>query len=486
MTRGILAYGGYIPLRRLSRAAIAQANGWFNSALKSRAKGERAMANWDEDSVTMAVAAARDCLGERDRDDISALHFASTSFPFLDRLNAGIVAGALNLKSETAAHDHAATQRGGTSALALALEAADSGPPLVIAADKRQTKAAGTLEMDVGDGAAALLVGSGDVIAELVGKATRTIDFVDHYRADGFAYDYPWEERWIRDEGYQKIVAETLAALLQDANIKATDVSAFCMPCTLPRVVASLAKKGGMRDDAVQDNMNATCGETGAAHPLLMLARALESAKTGDLILVAGFGQGSDVLAFRATERIANFKPKLGVKGHLARRREEKNYQRFLSFNELVTMERGMRSEVDKATALSALYRKRDMLTGFIGGRCSVCGTVQFPKSNICVNPNCNAAHTQEDQPFADLNGKIMSYTADELTYTPDPPACYGMIQFEVGGRIMMDFTDIEPRDLEVGRDMDMVFRVKDRDPQRGFVRYFWKAAPAATAQTGG
>jgi len=191
MTRGILAYGGYIPLRRLSRAAIAQANGWFNSALKSRAKGERAMANWDEDSVTMAVAAARDCLGERDRDDISALHFASTSFPFLDRLNAGIVAGALNLKSETAAHDHAATQRAGTSALALALEAADSGPPLVIAADKRQTKAAGTLEMDVGDGAAALLVGSGDVIAELVGKATRTIDFVDHYRADGFAYDYP-------------------------------------------------------------------------------------------------------------------------------------------------------------------------------------------------------------------------------------------------------------------------------------------------------
>src|SRR5947209_8042003 len=414
MARGILAYGGYIPLRRLSRVAIAQANGWFNSALKSRAKGERAMANWDEDSVTMAVAAARDCLGERNRDDISALHFASTSFPFLDRLNAGIVAGALNLKSETAAHDHAATQRAGTSALTLALAAADSGPQLVIAADKRQTKAAGMLEMDVGD------------------------------------------------------------------------VAAFCMPCTLPRVVASLAKQAGLRDEAVQDNMNATCGETGAAHPLLMLARALESAKPGDLILVAGFGQGCDVLAFRATERINEFAPKLGVEGHLARRREEKNYQRFLSFNELVTMERGMRSEVDKATALSALYRKRDMLTGFIGGRCSVCGTVQFPKSNICVNPNCNAAHTQEDQAFADLPGKIMSYTADELTYTPDPPACYGMIQFEVGGRIMMDFTDIDPRELEVGRDMDMVFRVKDRDPQRGFVRYFWKAAPAGGIGDGG
>jgi uncharacterized OB-fold protein len=370
--------------------------------------------------------------------------------------------------------------------LALALEAADSGPQLVIAADKRQTKAAGTLEMDVGDGAAALLVGSGDCLAELVGQATRTVDFVDHFRADGFAYDYSWEERWIRDEGYQKIVAETLAGLLKETGITPAEVSAFCMPCTLPRVVASLAKKAGLRDEAVQDNMNATCGETGAAHPLLMLARALENAKSGDLILVAGFGQGCDVLAFRATERVNEFAPKLGVKGHLARRREEKNYQRFLSFNDLVTMERGMRAEVDKATALSALYRKRDMLTGFIGGRCNVCGTVQFPKSNICVNPNCNASHTQEDQPFADLPGKIMSYTADELTYTPDPPACYGMIQFEVGGRIMMDFTDIDPRELEVGRDMNMVFRVKDRDPQRGFVRYFWKAAPASGTSDGG
>jgi uncharacterized OB-fold protein len=60
------------------------------------------------------------------------------------------------------------------------------------------------------------------------------------------------------------------------------------------------------------------------------------------------------------------------------------------------------------------------------------------------------------------------------------------MIQFEVGGRIMMDFTDIDPRELEVGRDMDMVFRVKDRDPQRGFIRYFWKAAPASGTSDGG
>ena len=45
----------------------------------------------------------------------------------------------------------------------------------------------------------------------------------------------------------------------------------------------------------------------------------------------------------------------------------------------------------------------------------------------------------------------IKSYTADRLTYSPDPPACYGMIQFEDGGRWMMDFTDIDAGELEVG-----------------------------------
>ena len=60
MSRGILSYGAYVPMRRLQRKAIVAANSWFNSALRSQGKGERAMANWDEDSVTMAVAAARD------------------------------------------------------------------------------------------------------------------------------------------------------------------------------------------------------------------------------------------------------------------------------------------------------------------------------------------------------------------------------------------------------------------------------------------
>lgn len=481
---GIVAYGAYIPQRRLQRKAVVAANGWFNSALKSQGKGERAMANWDEDSVTMAVAAARDCLTGMDRDAIGTVDFASTTFPFEDRLNAGIVAGALNLGESVSAHDRAATQRVGTSALADAL-AGGEGSRLVVAAEKRRTKAASPLELTSGDAAAAFLVGHENVIAELVASATRTVDFVDHYRGQGVAYDYTWEERWIRDEGYNKIVPATLKDLFASTDVKPSEVTYFCMPCTLAKVAGSVAKKAGIPDNAVRDNLHAVCGEAGAAHALVLLAQALEEAKPGDVICVASFGQGCDAMLFRVTDAIASLPKRRGVGGYLARKREETNYQKFLAFNDNIEMERGMRSELDKATALTALYRKRDMLTGFVGGKCNVCGTLQFPRTNVCVNPNCNAFHSQEPQPFADMKGRIMSFTADNLTYTADPPACYGMVQFEEGGRLMIDFTDIAPDELKVGKPMDMVFRIKDYDPQRGFTRYFWKATPAMEASHG-
>ena len=481
MAKGILRYGAYVPMRRLQRKAMVAANSWFNGSLKSQGKGERAMANWDEDSVTMAVAAARDCLGDFARDQLSAVHLASTTLPFADRLNAGIVAGALNLAENVAGHDHSASQRAGLSALADALNAT-GGPVLVTAAEKRRTKAASPLELSSGDGAAALLVGEGDVVAELVAHANRTVDFVDHYRGDGVAYDYTWEERWIRDEGYNKIVPATLKDLFAKAGVTGADIAHFCMPCTLAKVAGPIAKKAGIADTAVRDNLAMVCGDTGAAHALVMFAHALESAKPGDLILVVAFGQGCDALLFRATDKIASARPVRGVSGYLARKREETNYQKFLSFNNTIEMERGMRSELDKATALSSLYRNRATITGFVGGKCNVCGTLQFPKTNICVNPNCNAFHSQEPQPFSDLEGRIMSYTADNLTYSADPPACYGMVQFDAGGRVMIDFTDVTPDDIDVGKKMDMVFRIKDYDGQRNFTRYFWKATPADTA----
>ena len=60
MSVGIHEFGGYVPLQRLERETIANANAWFNPTLRGLGKGERSICNWDEDSVTMAVEAARD------------------------------------------------------------------------------------------------------------------------------------------------------------------------------------------------------------------------------------------------------------------------------------------------------------------------------------------------------------------------------------------------------------------------------------------
>ena len=79
---GITSFGAYIPKLRLARKSILEANAWGNAALRAHGKGERSMCNWDEDSVTMAVAAARDALRGRKRESLGSVFLASTTLPF--------------------------------------------------------------------------------------------------------------------------------------------------------------------------------------------------------------------------------------------------------------------------------------------------------------------------------------------------------------------------------------------------------------------
>ena len=471
MSAGITAYGGYVPRLRLNRQAVVDANAWFAPGLKAYAKGERAICNWDEDSLTLAVEAARDCLAGAVPEDLAALYFASTTHPFADRQNAGVLATALQLGEALATSDVTASQRAGTSGLMTALHAlkGQGGSALYVAADDRKTRAAGNAELLFGAGAAALLLGSNDVIAEFVGGHQVAIDFVDHYRAQNEAYDYNWEERWVRDEGYLKIVPQALLGLFAAVDVAPADIDHFVMPCVLRGVAQRLAKGAGIADAAVRDNLHSGLGETGTAHALVMLVHALEAAKPGETILVVGWGQGCDALLFRATEALANLPARMGIVGSLARRKEETNYNKFLAFNDLIARDLGMRAETDKQTALSTLYRHKEMLTALVGGKCSTCGTVQFPKSNVCVNPNCGEFHTQEDYPFADREAKVVTWTADGLTFTPDPPLHYGIVQFDEGGRFMAEFTDVDVGNVDVGMAMRMMFRIKEHDTERGF-----------------
>lgn len=490
MTVGLKAYGAYIPRLRLSRKAIAEANAWFNPAIKGLAKGERAICNWDEDSLTMAVEAGRDCLGgdrlaEGHDTGVAAITLASTTLPFNDRQNAGIVSTALNFDESVVTMDFASSQRAGTSGLMNALRSSGgAGDTLFIASDKRRTQASGPQELQFGDAAAAFSVGAEDVIAEYLGGHQLSIDFVDHYRGGDSKYDYNWEERWIRDEGYFKIAPRAIEAAMQDAGVAAGDIDHFIMPALIRGVPQKIAAGAGIDADAVRDNLQAQLGEAGTAHALVMLVDCLQDAKPGETIMVVGWGQGCDVLIFKTTDALGSLSPRQGVKGYLARRKEETNYNRYLSFNNLLDQDRGIRAELDAPTALSALYRNRDMVLGFIGGKCRVCGTVQYPKTRACVGPNCGAFNSQDPHPFAEIPAKVQSWTADNLTYSPDPPTHFGMVVFEEGGRLMSDMTDVSPGEVEVGMPVRMMFRRRGVDDKRGFIKYFWKATPDFTADT--
>jgi 3-hydroxy-3-methylglutaryl CoA synthase len=488
---GIAAWGAYAPRLRLSRKAVTEANAWVAPNLRAKAKGERAMANWDEDALTMAVEAARDALGaDDDRSGVDALYFASTTAPFADRLNAGVVSAALTLEKSIASADVTGSQRCGLAALGQALATVQGGTArraLVVAGEHRRTRAASSQELDNGDGAAAFVVTAEAGVAEFLGRGSVTDDFVDHFRGADSDFDYGWEERWIRDEGIVKLVPPAIRRALEDSGLNASDITHFCFPSTFAGMAASLAKTVGIAPEAVRDNLALTLGEAGCAHGPLMLAHALEQARAGDVILVAQFGQGAEALVFRVTDAAATARPARGVTGSLTERKEENNYLKFLTFNGLVEWDKGMRAEKDNKTALTTLYRNQDMVLGLVGGRCRETGVVQFPRTRISVAPNNPGVDTQEPYRFAERKASVLSYSADYLTFSMSPPNHYGMIVFEGGGRIMMDITDVEVGDVDTGLPVRMVFRIKDVDEKRGFVRYFWKAAPdraAMAAQT--
>jgi 3-hydroxy-3-methylglutaryl CoA synthase len=484
---GIIGYGAYIPRLRLCRKAVTEANAWFAPQLRARGKGTRAMANWDEDCITLAVAAARDCLGSgADRSAIHGVYLASCTLPFAERLNAGIVSEALTLSDAVEALDLGGSQRAALSALSAALDKSKgaAGDTLVLAADLRRTRAASAQELDFGDGAAALLVGSRDVIAEHLGSGTLTVDFVDHFRAATEDVDYQWEERWIRDEGVGKLMPRAIAAALADANVPAECIDHFIFPSTIVKAEAQLAKSCGIRPSALADNLGMTVGDTGVPHALLMLAHVLETATPGQHILVGQFGSGAQALVFRVTAAIAGFRPRVGVRRWLARGAEESNYTKFLAFRQQLALDRGMRGEQDKKTALSTLYRHKSAVLGFVGGRCELTGDVHFPPSRISYSLEAPALDTQKPYKLAELQATVLSWSAEFLSYYPSPPQFYGQVDFDGGGRVLMEFTDLARGDVDTGTRMEMVFRVKDLDEKRGFVRYFWKATPVRTTVT--
>ncbi len=476
MTRdahGILAVGGFVPRSRLPRRVAYEANRWFAPALKPKGDSRRSFCTWDEDALTMAVEAGRSCLASQDPADVLAVELASTSLPFADRSNAGVVREALDLSATADVEDKSGSLRAASTALLRALALPGKTDTLLIGSDCVDAKPASAQEMSFGHGAGAVLVGEGEPIATLAGAASLHQDFVDHYRASGERFEYALEPRWARDAGYRKQVVATVEEALGKAGLKGDDVAALAI--SAPAGLAGAVSKGlakALGTPAAGGRLEAEIGFCGAAQPLLALIEALESAAAGDSIILVALGQGVDVLVFGVVHPPAT----TSLADAIAVASNEDNYTRYLALRGLLPLETGIRSERDNRTALSAFWRKHEAVTAFKGGLCSACGTLQFPATRICVS--CGAADTQEPTRLADMTGTVRSFTEDWLAYTPKPPLVFGNVGFEKGANVLMEFADVEPGQLEVGMPLAMRFRIKDLDDRRHFRRYFWKPVP--------
>ena len=477
---GIISYGAYIPNYRINRNVIYSAMSWLNPG--TFMKGEKAVANYDEDSITMGVAAGLDALAGMDRSKVDGVYFATTTSPFDERQDAAIVAAALDVPDTGRAADFTDSTKAGTTALLAAFDAVKAGSAnnvLVCASDTRLGKAGGTQEMVYGDGAAAMLVGDANVIATIEGSYSLSCDFTDHWRGEGERFDRTWEDRWIRDAGYTQFVPKAIAGLLKKCGVEMKDVAKLVCPSAYPREHAGVGKVLGATPEQIQPLLLDEVGDTGSAAALMMLAAALETAKSGDKIVLCSYGHGAEAILLQVTPEIEKLGSRRGVKGYLANRRDLSNYEKYVSFRNMLPLETGIRGQEIAFTQLSNMWRERKTIFNLLGSKCKSCGTPMFPAQRICVKPDCGAVDQMEPYRFSDKKAKLFTYTADSLAFSPSPPAIYGMVNFEGGGRYWFDVTDCDQDSVKVDMLMEMTFRRKYVDPARGISGYFWKLLPS-------
>jgi len=471
---GITSIGVYLPIYRLNRDEIART--WTGRSTG----GAKAVAGYDEDTVTMAVAAALDCLG-RSGAKAGGLSLATTTAPYKEKQSAAIVAAAVDLAAECHTADFTDSLRAPAIAIKSAVNAVKAGSVenvIVTASDCRLGAAKGTLEQTLGEGAAAVMIGSEKVIAEVEGSYSIFNDFTDLWRTEDDRFVRAAEQRFIDEMGYLPTVQSAISGLMKKYNIAPSDFNKVVYYASDARQHAGLARRMKLDKAQVQEPLYEQIGNTGTAAALLMLAAVLEKAKAGDRILLISYGDGCDAFILRVTDEIKRIQKKPVISGKLAGKISI-DYGQYATWRNLVSVEASTLPE-RPPLSLPARWRERRAISALYGARCKKCGTPQISQigqaSRVCVN--CQARDEFEPYKFADKKATLFSYAIDQLQPTLNPPAVNGVIDFEGGGRLICELTDCDPDKVAVGMKLEMTFR--KMFSSRGIHNYFWKAKPAS------
>ncbi len=464
---GIRSYAAYIPPTRLALGAIG------GRAAKEGGP-EKAVAWNDEDSVTMAVTAAVNCLRGFDRGIVDSVLFASTTYPFREKQGAALIARALDLRGDIQAADVSSSLRAGTTALRTAADSVAAGSArnvLVVVSDARTGAPGSGLERNGGDGAAAFLVSADDVVATIGASHFVSDAIVDLWRVEGDPFVHSWEDRFVVQEGYTPRVVDAVQGLLEKSGSAIDAFARVCLYAPDARSHAGVARALGVSREGLGDAMFGRLGNAGAAFAPLQLVAALESARPGDALLVANYGDGADALTFEATAASEKLEARRGVAWHLERRRGVANYDKYLKARGLQTQE----WEAAQGPGLSATvhFRERDDDLSFRGQRCTKCGAVQFPAQRVCST--CFAKDEFEPIRLSDQIGNVVTYTFDFFFPTPDPPTVVTVVDV-CGARIHLQLVNCPPDQVKTGLPVEFEFRRIHEGGGRP--NYYWKGTP--------
>ena len=466
---GIKSFGAYVPVYRMGQAELARAWGGRGG------KGERAVANYDEDSITMAVEAAIDCLGGSDRQLVDGLFFASTTPPYNEKLSASIVAAATDLRTDISTLDLTGSLRAGTSAIKAACDAVAAGSAnnlLLTVADCRLAPPASESEPVFGDGSAAFIIGDEDVAVSIEDSYSISSDFIDVWKRAEDAFLRTWEDRFILQHGYSDNVVQAVSGLLKKSGLAAKDFARVVLYAPDARSHQRMVKRLKLEEGQVQDPMFGVLGNTGAAFAPMMLVAALEQAKAGDRILLANYGDGADAFVLQVTDQIEKARGRRGIMRHLESKMEIVNYEKYLRFRNLVQGEAERRPQY--ISSLPMMWRDRTQVLPLHGGRCNSCGNIQFPIQRVCAY--CQTKDDYQEVRLSDRQATVFTFSMDERALEVDPPRVWTISDFDDGGRIYCTMTDRDTSQVAIDMRVEMTFRKIHEGA--GVHNYFWKCRP--------
>lgn len=302
---GIVSWGSYIPKYRIKVEDIALANGADPEQIKKSLRiSEKSLPGIDEDTVTIAVEAAREAVKLINKKKLGAVYIGSESHPYAVKPTSTIVGEALQIGNDYTAADLEFACKAGTAAIQICLGLVKSGMVeygLAGGSDTAQAASGDPLEYTAAAGGAVFIIGKEKVVAEINDTVSFTSDTPDFWRRAKQSYP-AHGGAFTGEPAYYDHVINATQNLMKKINSKPEDYdyAIFHQPNgKFPRRVAKIL--GFTEKQILPGLIVDKIGNTYSGCTMIALAAVLDIAKPDEKILLTSYGSGAGSDSFDIT-----------------------------------------------------------------------------------------------------------------------------------------------------------------------------------------